>query len=302
MLTPKDEAILQAVATYRFLTSQEITALLFSKGSQTYGRARCSRLAGNQDITDEDLTYDYPLWRFGFPSGRLGNHERIFALSLTGRQILAGLGIPVSWHFRPAKLRTFSHSYLLHDLTRNRFAVALHAWARSKPNLSVESHLSYELAKSPAIVEIPVTGKMVKVSVIPDGLILVTNTRTNQRLLILLEIDQNTQAQGRFKQHIAARLAYVSSPQFTKKYENIPYRIVYATQAVTPSAAQARLQTMVKHTMNVLTERKREKDSQYFRFTTLDYATIYDEAPRLFEGPSWHLPSDHDLESPVPLF
>jgi hypothetical protein len=301
ILTPKDEAILQQFAEYHFLTSQEITALCYSKGSHTYARARCSRLAGNKDLADADLTYEYPLYRWGFPTGRLGNQERIFAISLTGRQILEHLGIPVSFHFRPSRLRTYAHSSLLHDLARNRFVVALHAWAKKKPNLTVKSQLSYELAKSPAIVEISLTGKMVKVSVIPDAILLVTNTRTNQRLLIILEIDQNTQAQGRFKQHIAARLAYVKSPHFTITYGDIPYRIVYVTQGMTASAATARLQTMVKHTMNVLTERNRERDSQYFRFTTINFATLYEDACRLFEQSLWHKADDPKLNNPVSL-
>jgi hypothetical protein len=299
---PRDEDILKAIAQYRFLTAQEITHLCYSKGSLTYARARLSALCGAQDITDKDFTEGYPIYRFGFPTGRLGNQERIFTISLTGRQILERIGISVPFHLKVAKLRTYSHSYYLHDLTRNRFVVSLTAWAKSKPNLSVESHLSYELAKTPAVVEIPVTGKMVKASVILDGLILVTDTHSRRSRILILEIDQNTQALPRFLKHIEERLAYVRSPAFTKVYGDIPYRIVYATQGVTESATKARLKAMCECTMKLLTERKRAAESQYFRFTTITFSTLYEAAQRLYEQPSWHLPSDPDLQSPVALF
>jgi hypothetical protein len=289
ILTPKDEFILQQFAEYRLLTAQEITALFYKHGSHTYARSRLSRLAGNRDLTDDDLTYDYPLYRFGFPTGRLGNHERIFSLSFAGRQLLSSLGIPVSWHFRPAKLRTYSHSYYLHDLTRNRFVVALLTWAKSKPNLSIASHLSYELSKQPPTVEIPVRGTMTKVSVIPDGVLLIRNTNTGERLLVLLEIDQNTQAEGRLRNH------------FKNTYGTLSYRIVYATQGLTASASQARLKAMCTFTTKLLSERKREKDSQYVRFTAIAFDRLYDDAARLFEEPSWYLPADAGLTSPVPL-
>ena len=316
ILTPKDEAILKQFVEYRFLTAQEVTALCYSKGSLTYARARLSALSGNQDITDEGLTYEFPLWRFGFPTGKRGNNERIFALSLTGSRMLDSLGIPGAWFLRPSRLRTYAHSYYLHELTRNRFVVSLLAWAKSRPNLSIQSHLSYELSKQPPTVEIPVQRSvlkedklvslpvMTKVGVICDGEILVTNTHTGQRLLILLEIDQNTQAAARLRNHIATRLTYVRSQHFRDTYGNIPYRIVYATQGVTDSATQARLAHLCDFTMNLLRERKRPQDSQYFRFTTITFATLYEDANRLFgsEQPIWYLPGDHTLHCPVPLF
>jgi hypothetical protein len=143
---------------------------------------------------------------------------------------------------------------------------------------------------------------MEQVSVVPDGLILVTNPRTNQRLLVLLEIDQNTQAEGRFKEHIASRLAYVKSPQLRDTYGTVPYRIAYATQGLTEAASRARLAAMVKFTREVLTARQRTEDSRYFRFTTITFATLYEDTPRLFEGHAWYLPDDLTLERPVPLF
>jgi len=107
ILTPKDEVVLRQFAEYRLLTAQEITALCYSNGSHTYARARLSALSGNQDITAESLTYGYPLYRLGFPTGNRGRNEKIFALSLTGARMLHSLGIPGAWYVRPSRLRTY---------------------------------------------------------------------------------------------------------------------------------------------------------------------------------------------------
>ena len=113
------------------------------------------------------------------------------------------------------------------------------------------------------MVSIPMHAKMAKVAVVPDALLLVENVRSNQRLIILLEVDRNTESQPRFKQHIAARLVFVKSVHFTNIYRNIPYRITYATQGITDSAAKARLSSMCTWAMEVLTALKRE-DARVF--------------------------------------
>ena len=111
ILTPKDEEVLKYFAEYRFLNAQEIAHLLWvgktpeakpstPAGSLTFRRARLSALSGNQDITDEPLTHGYPLWRIGFPTGRLGNQQRIWCLSATGAEIIKQPGHPMPWHLK----------------------------------------------------------------------------------------------------------------------------------------------------------------------------------------------------------
>jgi hypothetical protein len=321
ILSPKDEGMLAAFRVYRYLTALDVAHLgLYSHKSLTFVRERLSRLCGNIDLTDKDFIEGYPLLRFGFPGVR-GNRERIFCLSLSGRKIVESLGYPVSFHVKPAKLATFSHSHLTHTLTLNRTVIAFSAWARSKPNLTVECQL-YELAKHPPVVSIdyheeqlhksvPVkkilstiqTAKqqglpamqtllkqMAQVAVIPDALILVTNIRSNQRLLILLEIDHNTHTKPRFIEHLLSRLAYVKSPHITNTYGTIPYRIAWAVQGITDEASKSRLQSMLSWTKELLTERKRFEEAQNLRFTTINFPTLYEDAQNLIEGPVWYRP------------
>lgn len=235
ILSNRDEDILKAASTYHFFTAKDICYLLYSPNSLTHVRERCAALSGNND---HELGYH--LYRFAFPTAKPGNRERIYTLSATGREILDNLGISVDWHFRPAKLRTFSHSHLLHSLSITRTIIAFHVWSRTKPHIRVESSLSYELAKNPPVVSIPAQGKMAKVPVIPDGLIVLNNMRSNERVVIIWEVDHNTESQPRFKAHVTARRAYVQSASFKKVYGNILFRIAYVTFGQTPSASEAR--------------------------------------------------------------
>jgi hypothetical protein len=290
--------MLTAFGVYGLLTALDGAYLgHYSPKSLTHVRERLARLCGNKDLTDKDFEEGYPLVRFGFPTGRLGNLERIYSLSSTGSKIVESLGHPVSC-VKPSKLH-FSHSHLLHNLTLNRTVIALHAWARSKPNLSVESHLSYSLAKTPAEVSITMQGKTVKVAVIPDSLLLIENVRLNQRLVILWEIDHNSESLPRLRTHLAARLAVVLSSQFKKTYGDIPYRIAYATQGVTDAAAKARLSSLCTTTRAVLTALKKPEYAKYFRFTTINFPTLYEDSESLFEGAVWYRPDAPT--TPIPL-
>ena len=84
--TSRDEDIMKQIFKYRFTTTQEITRLLFSKGSRTYVRSRLSKLSGGQDYAERNYLYRFPL-----PSVR-GNRERIYTLGSLGRELLASLG------------------------------------------------------------------------------------------------------------------------------------------------------------------------------------------------------------------
>jgi hypothetical protein len=292
--------MLAAFPEYRYLCARDLVYLLaYSPKSLTFVRERTSRLCGNRDIDDKTFQEGYPLLRFGLPTGKTGGRERIYCLSATGRNIVESLGHPVSFHVKAAKLRTFSHSHLLHTLTLNRTVIAFHAWARSRPNITIESRLSYELAKTPAQVSIALEGKTTKVAVICDALLLMTNVRSGQRMAVIFEADHNTEALPRLRTHLAARLAYVHSPHFTKTYGNIPFRIAYATQGVTESAAKARLQSMCTATSEVLASLKKQDFARHFRFTTINFPTLYEDAEALFEKPVWYRPDEPT--TPVPL-
>jgi hypothetical protein len=75
-LTFRDEDILQAVNTYRYMTARDITYLLFSQNSITYARERLAALAGGEDSKERAYLY-----RFAMPS-KTGSRERVYTLVL----------------------------------------------------------------------------------------------------------------------------------------------------------------------------------------------------------------------------
>lgn len=143
ILTNRDEDILRAIYKYHYVTSQDITRLLFSKGSLTHVREILSALSGGEDHQERNYLY-----RFQLPNSSSGNREKVYTLGATGRDLLASLGLSVDWYFRPHKTRNLSHSHILHDLILTRLVVAAHAWCRKSPDYTIrESRLCYELSR-----------------------------------------------------------------------------------------------------------------------------------------------------------
>src|SRR3712207_3362280 len=104
-LTHRDERILRAMATYRFLTALDVAHLLFHPSSLTYVREVLRRMAGGGDYVQRHLLY-----RFAMPMPT-GAKLRVYALGSKGRDELSHDG-----YYRPSKLRSLSYGYLWHCL------------------------------------------------------------------------------------------------------------------------------------------------------------------------------------------
>src|SRR5919202_2778580 len=141
-LTFRDEEMLQAVNTYRYMTAKDITFLFFSPSSINYARERLAALAGGAD--GKERAY---LYRVAMPS-RTGSRERVYTLGSAGREALLSLGVPVAGYVPPYKADRLSHSHLLHQLTLTRFVVAATLWVRNYPEYTLaDMRLSYEIEK-----------------------------------------------------------------------------------------------------------------------------------------------------------
>src|SRR4051812_17292026 len=110
LLTKRHEEILTTFHFYRYMTALDVTQLLFSPASLTFVRAILSSLAGGIDYKTNQYLY-----RFPFPGSLGGNSRRIYTLGSKGRDFLAcELGMPVSWYFRPAKVKHLSAGQVIH--------------------------------------------------------------------------------------------------------------------------------------------------------------------------------------------
>lgn len=291
ILTGKDEDIVRAAYTYRFLTSQEITALLFAKGSQTYVRERCTRLAGGRDYVDRHYLYRFPL-----PTAQ-GNRERIYTLGSLGRELLESLGLRVDWHFQPHKVRNFSHSHILHNLILTRFVVAAHTWSRrATQDTLVESRLCYALAHDPALLSVQKEGNTTTAPVIPDAYLRFCTEGTSCH--VLFELDRGMEDGSRFLAHVKARLAFIRSGAYERVFGTPAVIIAYATTGRIPAYRDTRRRAICALTQEVLQELHLESWAGIFRFTAIEFPTLYEQAPALFEAAEWYRP---DSDTPVLL-
>ena len=288
-LTLKDEEILKAIYTYRYVTTLDIAHLLFRPTYLPYVRSRLARLAGGKDL--QENTY---LCRFYLPSVE-GNRERIFTLGSKGRDFLQGVhGCMVDWYFQPTKFKFFSYSAILHHLLLTRFLVAASWWCKGREDFTLlEERVSYEISR----LQPKVTIDKKTLTVIPDAWLLFG--KGSEKYAVLFEVDRGMEFQQKFKEHVKGRIELIRSGQYANLF-GVPGVIVsYVTTGQTPQYRNTRMKTMNAWTREVLAEMNLENWGGIFRFTAVEFDSLYTQAVSLFEEPVWLRP---DTSETVRLF
>jgi protein involved in plasmid replication-relaxation len=296
ILTSRLEEILRAIYFYRFMTSMDLSRLLYSPKSITYVRDILSSLAGGEDFKNGQFLY-----RFRLPSFSSGGGVRIFTLGSKGRDFLANeLGLPVDWYYRPSKTKYLSYSQVQHNLLLTRLLVAAHAWAAKQPDFElVKTRICYELAKTPATLEVTREGKTEKLKVIPDAWILVellNNGEHKYYFPITLEVDRGTEFKDKFIRHLRSRIEFIRSGAYKKMFQTDAVLIAYVTTGERPEYRETRRATMCAYTREVLSDLHMENWSHIFRFASVVFDELY--TTPMFDEPVWYRP---DSPTPVPL-
>jgi len=291
VLDQKAERILRAMYFYRFMGALDVCQLLFTRGALTRVRNTLSTLSGGGDFVPREYLY-----RFQLPGE--GNPERVYTLGSRGRDFLANeVGLPVDWYFRPETVKHFSHAHVVHSLLLTRVLVAAEKFARSAEGIRLAGRrISYELWKSPPVVQIESEGERHEVKVVPDAWLLFERP-DGRRASVLVEIDRGREYQAAFKAHVAARVEFIASGEYTKVFGTRGVTIAYATTGERPEYVERRLASMRQWTNEVLASQGRENWAELFRFCTLSLDTLY-QLP-LFDGPVWQRIGS---EEPVTLF
>jgi hypothetical protein len=125
ILTAPHEKILRAAHFYRFLLTTDICRLYWSLSSLTYVRDLLANLAKHKY-----------LYRFQHPSlSKGGAVEYTYTLGSKGREYVERiLGLPISFYYRPHKIRHASYGASLHNLILSRTLIAASLWAKKQPN------------------------------------------------------------------------------------------------------------------------------------------------------------------------
>jgi hypothetical protein len=275
------------------MTALDVCYLLFSPGSLTHVRDILKVLCGGGDCIDNQYLFRFPLTQF-----TSGKTEKIFTLGSRGREFLVSeLGVPVEWYFRPSHIKHLSHGLIVHHLTLTRFLVAARVWVKSRPAVAIPKlAISYEIERSPGMVEVVKSGKRVSVKVIPDAWLLFENIKANVRTPVLLEIDRGSSYREKFKEHVRSRIEFVKSGAYQKMFGGRGCVIAYATTGELPEYRETRLTAMCDWTMQVLFDMGIADWASILRFSSVVRKEMF-EAP-LFMGRIWRRP---DSDSPLRL-
>jgi hypothetical protein len=279
LLDQKAERILRAVYFYRFMGALDVCSLLYSPGALARVRKTLLALSGGADFVPREYLY-----RFQLPGE--GNPERVYTLGSRGRDFLANeVGLPVDWYFRPEAIKHFSHAHVVHSLLLTRVLVAAEQWARTQEGIRLAARrISYELWVSPPVVEIAGEGGKKLVKVVPDAWLLFERP-DKRRTSVLVEIDRGREYQAAFKAHVAARIEFIASGEYTKVFGTRGVTIAYLTTGERPEYVERRLSSMRQWTREVLASRDRENWAELFRFCSLSLESVY-QLP-LFSDAVW---------------
>lgn len=287
IISERDDEILHAVYTYRYLTALEVTRLFYSKGSLKYVRDNLSALVEN----------DY-LFRFNLPTTTLGKSPYVYTLGSKGIKYLKSLDVKEMFTFRPSVEREVSYQHLHHTLSLNDFLIAASLLTRLEPSISLFD-LRHEWYLKHTPLSVKVTGdtqsgqKTETITVVPDAF-LDFRFRVNGKYRgspIWIELDRGTEAVKQFKRKIRGIITAVLSPQ---------YEILFNTKAVTiafaTTANGTRLANMRLWVKQELTQLGKQAESSLFLFTKLPEGEL--DPRNVFLAPVWYLPDD---ERPVSL-
>ena len=199
VLSTAEEKILSTFTTYPFLTSEQVTRMLYSDGSARYVSAKL------KSLTETKFLHRLERETINFPY--------VYCLGIRGIRYLHSLGYDIP-AFHPSKHTRHRPQFLTHTLAVNDFLIAASLLPSSTPSIAVVD-IRHDL-----------TLKRTAQPVIPDGWI-DFRIREHTQVCIWLEMDMGTMDQKPFRRKIASIVA------FSKE----GYRQVFGTPSLTVAIA-----------------------------------------------------------------
>jgi hypothetical protein len=274
----REEEIIKAIYFYRYMTALDVTHLLYAPSVVAHVRKILTELSGEEDYVENQFLYRFPL-----QGAQAGNRVRVYTLGARGREYLKEeLDLPVSWYFRPSKVRHMSAGHLLHNLVLTRFLVAARRWAAGRSDFRLsEVRTCYELGALSPKVTLKKGEKEEPVVVIPDAWALFEREEGRQRHTypLLLEIDRGTEYRKKFTEHIASRIAFIRKDgPYGHIFGRREVQVVYVTAGETENLREARLRAMCVWAWEELQALQRESWASVFRFGSVTFKEMYEGA------------------------
>lgn len=275
-IKPFEDTILRALHRYHYLTSEQLTRLLYRAGSLNLARERFRLLV------ERGLVQKIFLPR----REQRGSAPSLYTLARAGLSHLAAQGHAVSHRARPSEERARSYLFLAHTLAVNDFLIAVELLCREYPyfTLSTMLHERHFLREAGAErVYVQVDGK--RVAVIPDGWVDLRIAGREQRCF-LLELDRGTEEQKKWRLKVRALLAYAAGP-YAKRFGTTSLTILVVT-----TTGDERLRNLMQWTKEEIAARK-GADHDLFRFTSI--AMDRTDPADAFFSPCWYPASSNEL-------
>jgi hypothetical protein len=269
------EKILKAINTYPYLTTNQITRLLYSEGSLTRVRDHLRYL------TEEGY-----LHRQRLPVSQ-GSGQAVYTLATLGRTYLIKNHVPVAFYYRPSEAAK-SRSYLDHVIALNDTYLLFSLLAKQFPEVEILRFVhEREFKVNPPRVALTIKNKhtgntrTITRSVIPDGYFQLS-LPGHSSLSFALEVDRDTEHNPTaWQERIATYLAWLDTDNMEKM------QATNLTVAVISTQGEKRLTELRDWTQKEL-ERRNAWDCETFLFASLDPSRTSPLA--FFFSPIWYRP------------
>jgi hypothetical protein len=270
-LSARDDALLRAVYSYHFLTVEQATRLLFSRGSLVYVRATLRALAAKGYLQ-----------RLRLPTSGQGNTPHIYTLARKGVRYLEAAGFSDFARFRPSEQQEHSYFFLRHTQRVNDVLIAGALLGELAPGITLaEMRHERTLKRTPVYVEVATGDKKERVGVVPDGW-MDFHLRGEERMSVVLELDRGTVEERAFKRKLRGLLAYA----------NGPYRAFFGSDAISIAfaitAGETRLRRLRAWCEQTLTEAGLQEHAELLLLTSLPEGEL--DPRQLFLAPIWEQP------------
>ncbi len=268
--TPADVPILTALATYHYLTAEQIRRLHYGAGVITYVRARLKRLCEAKILTRLEQPH----------YARTGSASYVFRLATRGYRFLEELHVPTT---RLPDEKPHSYLYWRHTLALNDALIAAALVTRTHPHLSITRLLhERELKHIPVRVTLA-SGKTV--GVIPDAYLQLHEAEAvgpGYWHDLVVELDMGTTDQKEWRQKVEALLAYGLGP-----YRHLLGAASITIMVLTPQGSH-RANELLGWTEAELTRLDQHALGEWFCISGLDPARCSPD--ELYLTPVWHQP------------
>jgi Replication-relaxation len=263
------EKLIIALAELDYLTTAQITRLLYSPASLTHVREQMKLLVENG--------YVLPL------GGRTVNLPLIYTLSSTGRQYASLLGVPPGKRVRPSEEADKGHNpyFLKHTMAVTDVLISARLLSQQVPGIVLNRIYTERELRRRIYVEIAAddTTQHRTICLEPDASCDFT-IQDKWRDFFHIEVYRNLPpAEWRFKQKIAGYVAYLDSGN----HEALFHTSALSIAAIAVSKHMAEI--LKRWTEEALQKMGRPEEGDWFFFCSLDVASATPE--ELFLSPVW---------------